>query len=134
MRSGVVRKVGMRLVTVFGNMVLANSGFHTRNYLSENNLPFRCAPCALFAGKVLGRKYRFKVAPKILSSRATHISREGLGVAASAGICVPTFRDRQRGTARYLIDGTDRLFHNILTKCQITPHSVPGDRRLIWLF
>ena len=55
-RSVVDRKVGMRLVTVIGNMVLANSGFHTRNYLSENNPPFRHAPCALFARKFLGRK------------------------------------------------------------------------------
>jgi len=50
------RNAGMRLVTVIGNVVLANSGFHTRNNLSENNPQVRYAPSELFASHVLGRK------------------------------------------------------------------------------
>jgi len=55
-RSVVVRKVGMHGVIVIGNVVLANSGLHTRNNLSENNPPFGHAPSELFASHDLGQK------------------------------------------------------------------------------
>ena len=56
MRSVVDRNVGMQRMTVIGNMVLANSRFHTRNNLSENNPQFGHAPSELFASYVLDRK------------------------------------------------------------------------------
>ena len=56
MRSVVDRNVGMRRTTVIGNMVRANSGFHTRNHLSENNPHFGHTLSELFASYVLGRK------------------------------------------------------------------------------
>ena len=65
MRSVVDPKVGMRRMTVRGNMVLAISGFQTRNNLSENNPQLGHASSELFAIYVLGRKNRFKVAPNI---------------------------------------------------------------------
>ena len=37
-------------------MVLINSGFHTRNNLSENIPQFGHAPSELFASPILGRK------------------------------------------------------------------------------
>jgi hypothetical protein len=40
MQFVVDRNVGMRRMTVMGNMVLANSGFYTRNNLYENNPQF----------------------------------------------------------------------------------------------
>jgi hypothetical protein len=55
MRSVVERNVGMRSMTVTGNMGLANSGFHTQNNLSENNPRFGRAPSELFASHILGR-------------------------------------------------------------------------------
>ena len=56
MRFVVDRNVGIRRLTVIGNMVLANWGFHTRNNLSENNPQFGHAPSELFASHALGRK------------------------------------------------------------------------------
>ena len=56
MRSVVDRNVGMRRMTVIGNMVLVNSCFHTRNNLPENNPHFGHTPSELFASYVLGRK------------------------------------------------------------------------------
>ena len=55
MRSVVDRNVGMPRMTVIGNMVLANSGLHTRNNLSENKPQFWYAPSELFASHVLDR-------------------------------------------------------------------------------
>ena len=45
MRSVVDRKVGMPRTTAIGDMVLANSGFHTGNSLSENNPHLFVPPC-----------------------------------------------------------------------------------------
>jgi hypothetical protein len=49
MRSVVDQNVSMWRITVIGKMVLGNSGFHTRNNLSETNRNFgtrpqNCAP------------------------------------------------------------------------------------------
>jgi len=50
-----------------GNLVLVNSGFHTRNNFTENYSKFGHAPSRTFASPVLGRKflkeYRFVGAP-----------------------------------------------------------------------
>jgi hypothetical protein len=54
-RSAVDRNVSIRCMTVIGNTVLGNSGFHTRNNLSENNPQFRHTPSELFVSHVLGR-------------------------------------------------------------------------------
>ena len=47
------------------------------------------------------------------------------------GICLSTFRDSQKGTARHMKNGTDGLFHNSVTNYQSSSRSVPEDGRLI---
>jgi len=48
---------GRKAVTgIIGNMVLINSGFHTRDNLSENIPQLRHAPSGLFGSPILGRK------------------------------------------------------------------------------
>jgi hypothetical protein len=47
----------MRRMTIVGNTVLVNSGFLTRNNLSENNPQFGQAPPEFFGSHVLGRKF-----------------------------------------------------------------------------
>ena len=79
MHSIVDRKVGMRRMTVIGNMALANLGFYTRNNLSENNPQFGHAPLQLFASQVLGRK-RISVqrgAEYLICPRRPHLSGGG---------------------------------------------------------
>ena len=61
------------------------------------------------------------------------MSWAGLGCAAKVPICLPTFWDSQRGTARPLKHRTDGLFHNLVTNYQPTSRRVPEDRRLISL-
>jgi hypothetical protein len=55
MRSIVDRNVGMRHMTVMGNMMLVNSGFHTGNNLSDNNPQFGYATSELFASHMIDR-------------------------------------------------------------------------------
>jgi hypothetical protein len=55
MRSVAERNVGMRRMTLMGNMVLENSAIHTRKNLSENNPQFAHTPSELFASHILGR-------------------------------------------------------------------------------
>ena len=43
-----------------GNLVLVNSGFHTRNKLTENYSKFGHAPYRTFVSPVLGRNFFFK--------------------------------------------------------------------------
>ena len=48
---------GRKAVTgIIGNMVLINSGFHTRNNLSEDIPQLRHAPSELFGSPIVGRK------------------------------------------------------------------------------
>jgi hypothetical protein len=115
-------------------MVLIKSRFHTRNNLSENILQFGHAPLELFGSPILGRKSLKNIGLKwrrIIRLPGAPTSWTGPGCVAWVGICLPTFRDSQRGTARTFKRGTDGLFHNSVTHYQPTSRSVPVDRCLI---
>jgi len=55
------------------------------------------------------------------------MSWAGRGCGVQVGICLPTFRDSQKGTARPMKHGTDGLFHNSVINCQTTSRSLPED-------
>jgi len=133
MRSVVDRSVGMRSMTVTGNMVLASSSFHTRNNLSENNPLFGHAPSELFASHILGRKRIsvWKGAWVLFCPGRPHVSGRPWLCGVDWYLCTDVL-GQPKGNCSTVERWTDRLFHNSLTNYhQPTPHSVPEDRRLI---
>ena len=115
-------------------MVLINSGFHTRNNLSENIPQFGQAPSELFASPILGRKSLKNIGWKGRQIMNLLGRPHVLGRPWLCGVGWYLFTDvsgQTRGTARPLKHRTDGLFHSSVTSYHPTSRSVPEDRRLI---